>query len=110
MGQQGAPGQTEETQAATGAVDFHRPGCRPTGPSHLSLRRHYGWSIEHAFRLGKQEAGLMDYEGRNYTGLVRHLTLALIVLGFVATHTERLRGEKSTGDGRAGVPGAEPAV
>jgi SRSO17 transposase len=68
------------------------------------------WTVEHAFRLGKQEAGLMDYEGRNYTGLMRHLTLALIVLGFVATHTERLRGEKSTGDGRAGVPGIEPAV
>jgi SRSO17 transposase len=68
------------------------------------------WTVEHGFRLGKQEAGLMDYEGRNYVGLMRHLTLALIVLGFVATHTERLRGEKSTGHGRAGVPGAEPAV
>ncbi len=39
------------------------------------------WTVEHAFRLGKQEAGLMDYEGRNYTGLMRHLTLALVVLG-----------------------------
>ncbi|HEY5990469.1 MAG TPA: IS701 family transposase [Streptosporangiaceae bacterium] len=68
------------------------------------------WTAEHAFRLGKQEAGLMDYEGRNYTGLLRHLTLALIVLGFVTTHTERLRGEKSRGDGGAGMPGAEPAV
>lgn len=68
------------------------------------------WAVEHAFRLGKQEAGLMDYEGRNYTGLLRHLTLALIVLGFVATHTERLRGEKPPGDGGAGVPGSEPAV
>jgi SRSO17 transposase len=68
------------------------------------------WTVEHAFRLGKQEAGLMDYEGRNYTGLLRHLTLALIVLGFVATHTERLRGEKPRGDGGTGVPGAEPAV
>lgn len=68
------------------------------------------WTVEHGFRLGKQEAGLMDYEGRNFTGLMRHLTLALIVLGFVATHTERLRGEKPTGDGRAGVPGPEPAV
>jgi SRSO17 transposase len=68
------------------------------------------WAVEHAFRLGKQEAGLADYEGRNYTGLVRHLTLALVVLGFVATHTERLRGEKPGGDRRAGVPGAEPAV
>jgi SRSO17 transposase len=68
------------------------------------------WAVEHAFRLGKQEAGLMDYEGRSYTGLMRHLTLALVVLGFVATQTERLRGEKPGGDGRAGVPGAEPAV
>jgi SRSO17 transposase len=68
------------------------------------------WTVEHSFRLGKQEAGLMDYEGRDYTGLLRHLTLALVVLGFVATHTERLRGEKPAGDGRAGVPGVEPAV
>jgi SRSO17 transposase len=68
------------------------------------------WTVEHAFRLGKQEAGLMDYEGRNYTGLMRHLTLALIVLGFVTTHAQRLRGGKSAGDGRAGVPGVEPAV
>lgn len=68
------------------------------------------WAVEHSFRLGKQEAGLMDYEGRDYTGLLRHLILAPVVLGFVATHTERLRGEKPAGDGRAGVPGAEPAV
>jgi SRSO17 transposase len=51
------------------------------------------WTVEHGFRLGKQEAGLMDYEGRSYTGLVRHLTLARVVLGFVATHTQRLRGK-----------------
>jgi SRSO17 transposase len=67
-------------------------------------------AVEHAFRLGKQEVGLMDYEGRDYTGLTRHLVLALVALGFVAAHTERLRGEKPAGDGRAGVPGAEPAV
>jgi SRSO17 transposase len=67
-------------------------------------------TVEHAFRLGKQEAGLMDYEGRDYTGLMRHLILSLVVLGFVATRTERLRGEKPGGDGRAGVPGVEPAV
>jgi SRSO17 transposase len=68
------------------------------------------WTVEHGFRLGKQEAGLLDYEGRDYAGLARHLIMALIVLGFVATHAERLRGGKSTGDGGAGVPGAEPAV
>jgi SRSO17 transposase len=68
------------------------------------------WGVEHAFRLGKQEAGLMHYEGRDYTALLRHLTLALVVLGFVALHTERLRGGKPPGDGGAGVPGAEPAL
>jgi hypothetical protein len=67
------------------------------------------WPVEHAFRLGKQEAGLIDYEGRNYTGLMRHLTLAVIVLGFVATHTQRLRGEKPTGDGAA-IMEAEPGA
>jgi SRSO17 transposase len=68
------------------------------------------WTVEQAFRLAKQEAGLMHYEGRDYTGLTRHLILALIVLGFVAAHTERLRGEKSAGDGRASVPGPQPSL
>ena len=67
-------------------------------------------TIEHAFRLAKQEAGLMHYEGRQYVGLERHLILATIVLGFVAEQTQRLRGEKSAGDGGAGVPSVEPAV
>jgi hypothetical protein len=49
--------------------------------------------VEHGFRLAKQEAGLMHYEGRDYTGLMRHLILALVVLGFVATQTERLQGK-----------------
>ncbi|MDX2057585.1 MAG: hypothetical protein SFV24_07260 [Gemmatimonadales bacterium] len=43
--------------------------------------------------LAKQEAGLMEYAGRAYSGLVRHLTLALVVLGFVATQTERCGGK-----------------
>lgn len=68
------------------------------------------WTVEHSFRVGKQEAGLMHYEGRAYIGLMRHLILALVVLGFVATQTERLRGEKSAGDGGASVPGVKPAV
>ena len=68
------------------------------------------WTVEHSFRVGKQEAGLMHYEGRDYTGLIRHLILALVVLGFVATQTERLRGEKCAGDGGASVPGVKPAV
>jgi len=63
-------------------------------------------TIEHNFRLAKGEAGLTHYEGRQYVGLVRHLVLGLVVLGFVSIHTDRLRGEKPGGNGRAGVPGA----
>jgi SRSO17 transposase len=67
-------------------------------------------TVEHSFRIGKQEAGLMHYEGRQYVGLMRHLILALIVMGFVSVHTDRLRGGKPEGDEGAGVPGAERAV
>jgi SRSO17 transposase len=67
-------------------------------------------TIEHSFRVAKSEAGLSHYEGRQYGGLVRHLRLALIVLGFVAVHTDRLRGEKPAGNDGAGLPGAEPTL
>ena len=64
-------------------------------------------TIEHQFRLAKDEAGMMDFEGRHWLGLMRHLILNLVVLGFVSIHTDRLRGEKSGGDDGAGVPGVE---
>jgi SRSO17 transposase len=67
------------------------------------------WKVEHAFRVGKSELGFMHYEGRNYTGLMRHQTLCLLMLTFVAGHTERLRGGKSGGDDGAGLQCVEPA-
>jgi SRSO17 transposase len=67
-------------------------------------------TIEHGFRLAKQEAGLTHFEGRHYQGLMRRLALALAVMGFVSVHTDRRRGEKPGGDDGAGVPCAERAV
>ncbi len=67
-------------------------------------------TIEHSFRVAKSEAGLAHYEGRQWVGLVRHLVLSLVVLGFVSIHTDRLRGEKPAGDDGAGVPGVEHAM
>jgi SRSO17 transposase len=67
-------------------------------------------TIEHDFRVAKGEVGLMHYEGRQWLGLVRHLVLSLVVLGFVSIHTDRLRGEKPAGDDGAGMPGVECAV
>lgn len=68
------------------------------------------WNVEHSFRLSKTELGFRHFEGRSYTGLLRHLMLCLVTLTFVAGQTAELRGEKSGGDGRAGVPGSELAV
>jgi SRSO17 transposase len=67
------------------------------------------WNVEHCFRIAKSELGFSHYEGRNYTGLMRHQMLCLLMLTFVAGHTERLRGEKSGGDDGAGVQRFEPA-
>jgi SRSO17 transposase len=66
------------------------------------------WNVEHTFRVAKGELGFMHYEGRSYTGLMRHQTLCLLMLTFVAGHTERLRGEKPGGDDGAGVQCPEP--
>jgi SRSO17 transposase len=67
------------------------------------------WNVEHTFRLGKSELGFTHYEGRNYTGLMRHQTLCLLMLTFVAGHTERLRGEKPGSDDGTGLQCVEPA-
>jgi SRSO17 transposase len=65
------------------------------------------WNVEHGLRLSKSEIGLRHFEGRSYVGLLRHLILCCVTLTFVAGHAEGLRGEKSGGDGGAGVPGPE---
>jgi SRSO17 transposase len=59
--------------------------------------------VEHAFRVCKSELGFGHFEGRNYVALMRHLSLCVAAMGFVAEHTERLRGGKSRGHDGAGV-------
>jgi SRSO17 transposase len=95
---------------ATAEVKYFLSNATTTPVARLLAVAFCRWNVEHGFRLAKQEAGLMHYEGRDYTGLIRHLILALVVLGFVATQTERLRGEKSACDSGASMPGAQPAV
>jgi SRSO17 transposase len=68
------------------------------------------WNVEHGIRLAKGEVGFTHYEGRNYTALMRHQTLCLLMLTFVAGHTERLRGEKPGDDDGAGVQWLERTV
>jgi SRSO17 transposase len=66
--------------------------------------------VEHVFRLAKTEVGFGHFEGRSYRGLMRHMTLCQLVLLFAAEQTDRLRGEKPAGDGRADGAGAQHAV
>lgn len=47
--------------------------------------------IEHLFRIAKQEVGFTHFEGRNYRALMRHLTLALVVMGFASEQAAALR-------------------
>jgi SRSO17 transposase len=84
-------------------------------PARTSLRRllqvgFRRWNVEHDFRVSKSEIGFRHFEGRNYGALMRHLTLCLVTLTFVADQAERLRGGKSGSDDGAGVRGTEPAV
>jgi SRSO17 transposase len=68
------------------------------------------WNVEHAIRLGKQEIGLKHFEGQDYTALMRHLTLCLMMMGFVAEQAARLRGGKSGGHDGASVRRAQYRV
>lgn len=63
------------------------------------------WNVEHVFRVAKSEVGLTHFEGRSYVSLQRHWALCLVVLAFVALHTEQLRGEKCGGKPGASLPG-----
>lgn len=95
---------------STGEVKYFVGGGREAS---LATRLRVGftrYNVEHSFRLGKTELGWGHYEGRSYLGLTRHLTLCLVTGGFVAKEAARLRGEKSRGDGGAGVSGVESAV
>jgi SRSO17 transposase len=95
----------------TGEVKYFASNAPADTPLERLLRVAFTrWNVEHAFRVAKGEIGLGHYEGRNYTGMMRHLILCLVTMGFVAEQTERLRGEKPGGDAGAGMPGAEPAV
>lgn len=79
----------------------------------LTVRLRVGftrYNVEHSFRVSKTELGFGHYEGRSYIGLMRHLTLCLVTQGFAARQAASLRGEKSGGDGGAGVPGVEYGV
>ena len=96
---------------ATGEVKYFVSNAPATTAVETLLRVAFTrWRVEHAFRVAKTEIGFGHFEGRSYVALMRHMILCVMVMGFVAEQTDRLRGEKPGGDAGAGVPGAERAL
>lgn len=97
--------------AATGEVKYFVSNAPSDTPLTTLMRVAFcRWNVEHAFRVAKTEIGLSHFEGRSYVSLMRHMIQCLLVMGFVAEHTDRLRGEKPRGHDGAGVPSPEPTV
>ena len=95
----------------SGEVKYFVSNAPPDTPLEKLLRVAFRrWNVEHTFRVSKTEIGFGHFEGRHYLALMRHLILCLLVMGFVADQTDRLRGEKSGDHVGASVPGIEPAL
>lgn len=96
---------------ATGEIKYFISNAPADTPIDKLMRVAFTrWNVEHMFRVAKSEIGFGHFEGRSYVALMRHMILCLIVMGFVAEHTDRLRGEKSRDHDGASVPGAQPAL
>jgi SRSO17 transposase len=92
---------------STGEVKYFLSNAPQAGLARTLRVAFTRWNVEHLFRVAKQEVGLTHYEGRDYTGLMRHLILGLIVMGFVSQQATRKRGEKSTDHIGANLPSLE---
>ena len=88
----------------TGEQKYFVCGGAAEAPLGLRLRVGFArWNVEHALRVSKSELGFRHFEGRSYTGLMRHLTLTLIVLGFGGLMTFSATPRSSTSGRRAGT-------
>ena len=80
----------------------------PADTSLTTLARVAGrrWAIEECFEVAKQEVGLADYEIRSRHGWYRHITLAMLALGFLAAMRVKLKDAVTavTAGGKKGQP------
>lgn len=84
------------------------PGNAPAGtPLEMLLRVAFSRAaVEQCFEHQKTELGMDHFEVRNYNSLSRHLAITSVTLLFLAGVRQKLRGEKTRGDGGPdGLPG-----
>jgi SRSO17 transposase len=96
---------------ATGEVKYFVSNAPADTPVEKLLRVAFSrWNVEHIFRVAKSEIGFGHFEGRSYVALLRHMMMCVVVMGFIAEHTDRLRGEKPGDHDGADMPSVEPTL
>jgi len=65
------------------------PADTPTGT--LLFVAFSRWHVERLFQEGKSEVGFDHFEGRTYTGFLRHIVLTAVSLLFLAKQRQRLK-------------------
>ena len=108
----GASGWSEQTywliwasNDATGEEKFFLSNAAADTPVETLVRVAFRrWNVEHTFRVAKTELGFGHFEGRNYVALMRHMSLCLVAMAFVAEQADRLRGKKIGSDAGTGMP------
>jgi SRSO17 transposase len=82
----------------------------PRRPAPLTTLLHVGFGrapVERCFEDGKTELGLSHFEGRTYSGLLRHCYVTQLSHLFLARQAQRLRGEKPGGHALSGAAGGQ---
>jgi SRSO17 transposase len=80
----------------TGKIKYLVSNAAASLPLEDMLRAVFArWYIELWFERAKQEAGFGAFEVRTYRRLLRHCFGSQLAMYFLASQTQRLRGEKS---------------
>jgi SRSO17 transposase len=94
---------TREAQAdGTFKLDYYLSNADPDEPlSELARVTRAAHRVEECFRRGKSEAGLADYQVRNWRGWHHHQTLSLLAAWFLNRETRRGKNRDPGVDGAA---------
>ena len=79
---------------------------RDTPPAELARVAKAAHRVEECFRRSKSEAGLSEYQVRNWRGWHHHMALSMIAVWFLVVEARRGKKGGAGVDGAAGADGA----